>query len=120
MLAAEYLVIRRTRLDLDGLYRRGGPYWYANGFNPVGLVAMAAGVVPCVPGFLNQVAGTGFPGEWDTVYTYAWFVSFGVAFAVYVVGMWGRGQRFSVFQIGSWADSSDEANHRVMVIFWRV
>src|SRR5204863_3638679 len=52
VLIADYYVIRRTRLDLAGLYRKGGPYWYAGGFNPVGIIALVAGVAPCVAGFL--------------------------------------------------------------------
>ena len=35
MLIADYFVIRKTRLDLAGLYREDGPYWYSDGFNPM-------------------------------------------------------------------------------------
>lgn len=84
VLIADYFVIRRTRLDVPGLYRRGGPYWYAAGFNPRALAALAAGVAPCVPGFLAAVGLPGIPGFWVELYHYAWFLSFGVAFAVYV------------------------------------
>ncbi|MCI0455393.1 MAG: NCS1 family nucleobase:cation symporter-1, partial [Gemmataceae bacterium] len=52
ILIADYFLIRRTRLDLPGLYRKAGPYWYGGGFNPRALIALAAGIVPCVPGFL--------------------------------------------------------------------
>ncbi len=33
VLIADYYLIRRTRLDLAGLYRREGPYWYTRGVN---------------------------------------------------------------------------------------
>src|SRR4051812_14106494 len=55
ILIADYFVLRRTRLDLEALYRGEGPYWYAGGFNPVALLALAAGIAPCVPGFLGTV-----------------------------------------------------------------
>ena len=60
VLIADYFVIRRTRLDLPGLYRQKGPYWYQAGFNPRALFALVAGIAPCVPGFLATVAG----GTW--------------------------------------------------------
>src|SRR5262245_60120451 len=33
ILIVDYFLIRRTRLDLAGLYRESGPYWYEGGFN---------------------------------------------------------------------------------------
>jgi NCS1 family nucleobase:cation symporter-1 len=87
VLIADYFVIRKTRLDLAGLYRADGPYWYAGGFNPVALVALAAGIAPCVPGFLTTIKVADFGRVWTDLYSYAWFISFGVAFVVYAVGM---------------------------------
>ncbi len=87
VLAADYVVVRRARLHLAGLYRREGPYWYGNGSNPVALVAMAVGIAPCVPGFLEVIKLVEVGDPWTTIYSYAWFVSFGLASAVYVVGM---------------------------------
>lgn len=99
VLIADYFVIRRTRLDLAGLYRKDGPYWYTGGFNPNALIALVLGIAPCVPGFLANVSEgwkayfvptdpTGF--NWTDLYPYAWFISFGVSFAVYVVLMLPR------------------------------
>ncbi len=91
VLIADYFLVRKTRLDLDGLYRRDGPYWYAGGFNPVALAALVAGIAPCVPGFVAHV--TTPPGQdvpvtfWTQLYGYAWFVSFAVSFVVYLAGM---------------------------------
>jgi NCS1 family nucleobase:cation symporter-1 len=83
VLIADYFVIRRTRLDLAGLYRKDGPYWYASGFNPVGIVALLAGIAPCVPGFLATVDLVDVPAVWKEMYSYAWFIGFGVSFVVY-------------------------------------
>lgn len=87
ILLADYLVIRRTSLDVDRLYRRDGQYWYRSGFNPVAIVALAAGIAPCVPGFLAQAKLTVVSPFWTTIYTYAWFVSFGVSASLYLALM---------------------------------
>jgi len=87
VLIADYFVIRRTRLDLAGLYRREGPYWYGGGWNPAALAALIAGIAPCLPGFVAAVGWTTVPPLWTQLYSYAWFVSFGVSFVVYVALM---------------------------------
>jgi NCS1 family nucleobase:cation symporter-1 len=83
ILIADYFLLRRTRLDLPGLYRREGPYWYAGGFNLRALVALALGIAPCVPGFLHTVAEVPVAPLWKDLYHYAWFISFGISLAVY-------------------------------------
>ncbi|MFE5835311.1 purine-cytosine permease family protein [Arthrobacter sp. NPDC056493] len=44
---ADYFIIRKQRLDLDGLYNDGAgqAYWYWKGVNVAGFVSMAIGVV---------------------------------------------------------------------------
>jgi NCS1 family nucleobase:cation symporter-1 len=84
VLIADYYLVRRTRLDLAGLYRRRGPYWYTGGFHADALVALAAGIAPCVPGFLATVGLAEVPPVWVALYHYAWFLSFGVSLAAYV------------------------------------
>jgi len=91
ILIADYFVIRGKRLDLPGLYLRGGPYWYSGGFNVIALVALAAGIAPCIPGFLGTVKLVTVPPYWLTLYHYAWFISFAGAFVVYWIGMSATG-----------------------------
>lgn len=84
ILIADYFVIRRTRLDLPGLYERGGPYWYSGGFNPRAIIALLLGIAPCAPGFLGTVGWVeGVPDIWMQLYSYAWFIGFFVSFAIY-------------------------------------
>lgn len=83
VLIADYFLVRRAQLDLAGLYRRAGPYWYAAGFNVRALVALTAGILICLPGFLGFVKLAEVPAFWIDLYDYAWFISFGVAFALY-------------------------------------
>jgi NCS1 family nucleobase:cation symporter-1 len=87
ILIADYFLLRRTRLDLAGLYRRQGPYWYSGGFNLRAVVALVAGIAPCVPGFLATVGLARVPAGWTEVYHYAWFLSFGISFVVYAALM---------------------------------
>ena len=94
ILIADYFLLRKTRLDLPGLYRKDGPYWYANGFNPAALVALVLGIAPCVPGFVGTVTSIQVAPIWMDLYNYAWFISFGVSFVVYV-GMMAMGSRAS-------------------------
>jgi len=100
VLIADYYLIRRTQLDLAGLYRREGPYWYLGGYNPLAMIALAGGILPCLPGFCLAVGIISEPPPWTRqhdyfallrpflpLYDYAWFVSFGVALITYVVLM---------------------------------
>lgn len=91
ILIADYFVIRGKRLDLPGLYRREGPYWYSGGFNILALFALAIGIAPCIPGFLGTVKLATVPQYWMTLYHYAWFISFAAAFVVYWIAMSATG-----------------------------
>jgi NCS1 family nucleobase:cation symporter-1 len=87
VLLVDYYLVRRMRLDLVGLYRREGPYWYRGGFNLSALIALVAGIAPCVPGFLAAVDLVKVPAVWTQLYHYAWFLSLGIAAIVYAVLM---------------------------------
>ena len=43
ILIADYFIVRRRKLDLGGLYREGGPYWYGNGIHWPGVLSLFAG-----------------------------------------------------------------------------
>jgi NCS1 family nucleobase:cation symporter-1 len=96
VLIADYWILRRGRLDLDGLYQPKGLYWYAGGFNVLALAALVLGMAPCLPGFAvatNLVSKDAVPGFLLHLYDYAWFVSFGVSFVTYLLLMFASGQR---------------------------
>ena len=96
IMICDYWVLRRQRLDLADLFRPGGRYAYANGFNWRALVAFVVAVAPVVPGFLRAASTPNFAGRLpdpnlsDTLYTYAWFVTFGIGFIAYYVLMKGH------------------------------
>ncbi|OSZ68665.1 nitrate reductase [Sphingomonas sp. IBVSS2] len=89
ILIADYWLIRRTRLQVDDLYRADGAYAYRRGWNPAALIAFAAGVLPNLPGFLATAAPGAFAAGpvWMAIYTWAWFTGLIVALLVYLALM---------------------------------
>ena len=94
ILICDYWVLRKQQLDLAGLFEPHGPYRYINGYNVRAIMALVVAITPVVPGFLRaaftpggQVAN---PGFFDTLYTYAWFVTFALGFFLYYVLMKSR------------------------------
>jgi NCS1 family nucleobase:cation symporter-1 len=79
VMIADYFLLRRSRLRVDDLYRRGGEYEYRNGFNWRAVAALAAGIAVALLGLV-------FP-PLRLLYDYAWFVGFGVAGLVYLILM---------------------------------
>ena len=50
VMIADYFVLRRSELSVEDLYRRGGIYEYANGFNYRAITALVAGIVVALVG----------------------------------------------------------------------
>ena len=87
VMIADYYVIRRKELNVAALYSSSGGYTYSNGISWVAITALAAGALPSLPGFLvaiKAIDGAGLPSLLLDLYHYAWFVGFGLAFAVYL------------------------------------
>ncbi len=89
VLIADYFVLRKKTLDLLGLYHEPtaanpGPYWYGHGFNRNAFLALAAGILPNLPGFVGTVKWAKVAPFWTSLYSYAWFVGFGLSFVVYL------------------------------------
>lgn len=91
ILIADYFLVRKKVLDMKGLYERGGPYWYGSGFHTPAMIALVAGIAPNVPGFLGTIGVMKVSPMWTELYHYAWFVGFGLSFAVYAVWMKAAG-----------------------------
>ena len=64
---------------------------FSNGFNWHALIALFIAITPVVYGFLRAATTPGGQAEnpnlFDTLYKYAWFVTFGIAFVVYYLLM---------------------------------
>ncbi|MEU3607739.1 cytosine permease [Streptomyces sp. NPDC035033] len=59
ILVVEYRVVRRGRLRPAALYRAGGPYWYAGGWNWRAVTAFLVGGVPAVGGSSGDALSAG-------------------------------------------------------------
>jgi NCS1 family nucleobase:cation symporter-1 len=75
VMICDYLVVRRTTLEVGELYDERGRYRYGNGFNARAMVALAAGVLVALVGKVDERLGFLFSG--------AWFSATAVAFVVY-------------------------------------
>ena len=84
----DYWLLRKAVLDVADLYRAEGQYWFSNGYNVRALVAVAAGVIPVLPGFLNAATTEGGvvadPDFFDQLYRYGVFVAFGISALTYI------------------------------------
>ncbi len=91
ILIADYWFIRRQQLSLPDLFREQGMYTYRKGWNSAAMIALVLAVLPVVPGFLHAAVTPGGnvlnPNFLDQLYRYAWFVTFGLSFVIYVVLM---------------------------------
>ena len=91
ILIADYWVVRRQKLNLRDLFELQGEYTYSNGINWKAMAALTLSILPVVPGFIRAAMTPGGqvanPGMFDHLYTYAWFVTFGLSFVIYVAVM---------------------------------
>jgi NCS1 family nucleobase:cation symporter-1 len=94
ILIADYWVLRGRHLITAELFKLHGRYTYADGVNPRAMIALAIAILPVVPGFLHAEVTPGGrvanPSFLDVLYTYAWFVTFALGFAVYLALSWGQ------------------------------
>ena len=89
ILIADYFAWRRRQLNVPALYQPEGEFKFTNGFSLVALLALVAGVLPSLPGFLVNVkllSADTVPPFLAHLYNYAWFIGFAVAFVVYLAG----------------------------------
>ena len=91
ILICDYFLIRGRRLELAELFKVDGIYSYSAGFNWRAILALVIAIAPVVPGFLRAATTPGGqvpnPTLFDTLYVYAWFVTFGIAFVLYYLLM---------------------------------
>jgi NCS1 family nucleobase:cation symporter-1 len=96
ILIADYWIIRRQQLNLRDLFALRGEYTYSNGTNWKAVAALVLSILPVVPGFIRAALTPGGqvpnPTLFDHLYTYAWFVTFGLSFMLYLLFM-RRGTR---------------------------
>ncbi|MEV7467162.1 cytosine permease [Streptomyces kronopolitis] len=101
ILIADYWIIRRTVLDLTDLYRPGGRYWYASGWNWRAVLSFAVGGLLAVGGSYSRPGKGPFPTDGLIPFLrpladYGWAIGLCTALALYTLLMTtasGRGDR---------------------------
>jgi nucleobase:cation symporter-1, NCS1 family len=95
VLIADYYLVRKMVLLPEDLYRRKGFYEFSRGFHWEAVGALAAGIVVALAGLaVTPLTGPGHAPAVQAAarviaafYHYAWFVGFGVSFALYLLLM---------------------------------
>jgi NCS1 family nucleobase:cation symporter-1 len=89
ILIADHWVLRRRTISIADLFMLDGIYSYVNGVNWRAVAILVIAIVPVVPGFVRAAMTPGGqvaqPMLFDWLYTYAWFVTFGLSFGLYCV-----------------------------------
>ena len=107
IMLCDYFFVRRTRLNVDDLYKDDGIYsefmvcridhdqfLYQRGFNIKAIIVLIIAVAPNLPGFYNAVSHSNtFPAVFDQIYSYAWFIGIAIAIGLYAVLHLGDKQR---------------------------
>ena len=79
VLIADYYVVRKKIILVEDLSQRGGFYEFTRGFHLRAVVALVAGVAVALVGLALPPL--------RPLFSYAWFVGFGVSFGVYLLLM---------------------------------
>ena len=91
IMICDYFILRKQKIDLASLFKTDGMYSYSNGFNWRAVIALVVAIMPVVYGFIRAATTPGGqvadPNFFDTLYNYAWFVTFGIAFGIYWILM---------------------------------
>jgi nucleobase:cation symporter-1, NCS1 family len=91
ILIADYWVLRRRELSVPDLFAVDGRYAYQGGVNWRAIAALVLAVLPVLPGFVRAATTPGGqvadPTVLDTLYTYAWFVTFALSAVIYLTLM---------------------------------
>jgi NCS1 family nucleobase:cation symporter-1 len=87
ILITDYWLLRGRTLSLRDLFEPHGRYAYTNGINRHAVVALVVSILPVLPGFVRAATTPGgvVPEQTvlDTLYTYAWFVTFTLSAVIY-------------------------------------
>ena len=71
------------------MFKLEGRYTYTSGVNYRAMTALVLAVLPVVPGFVRAALTPGGqvanPTFFDALYTYAWFVTFGLSSVLYLL-----------------------------------
>ncbi|GAV62940.1 Transp_cyt_pur domain-containing protein [Cephalotus follicularis] len=76
---ADYYLLRGKNLSIKDLYTLSpyGAYYYSGGYNLAAIAALVTGILPVIPGLLQNVGIlSSIPNTFVVIYNNAWFFSF--------------------------------------------
>lgn len=83
IMICDYYVVRKTVISVPELFNPEGNY---KGWNVPAWIAFVISIIPVIPGFLVAVGAahaSAFPAFMVGLYSYAWFITFILSFAIY-------------------------------------
>lgn len=98
IILVDYYLIKKMKLNIGDLYSLSpsGEYYFSKGYNVAAVVALVAGIIPVVPGFLHKIrALSKISNGFVVVYDNALFFSFIIAGFVYWIIMSRLGRKQS-------------------------
>lgn len=99
VMIADYYVIRKTKFNLAEAYKENGIF---KGWSKPGWIAFVLSLLPVIPGFLVAVKifkASAFPSVLVSLYSYAWFITFGLSFLIYWILMrWMQKRKMSIYK----------------------
>ena len=90
ILIADYWILRRPQLSLPDLFKPNGRYAYTAASTSAAMIALVSGgrcrSFPASSARRRRrAAQVANPTFFDSLYTYAWFVTFGLSFVLYLI-----------------------------------
>ncbi|XP_039123703.1 purine-uracil permease NCS1-like [Dioscorea cayenensis subsp. rotundata] len=99
IILTDYYIIRRTILNVDGLYslNHTSEYYYCKGWNLVAVSSLVIAVAPIVPGFVHKLGILKtLPEALIFIYNVGWFFGFFMAAFLYGILSLRLGPKFRV------------------------
>ncbi|XP_033508902.1 purine-uracil permease NCS1 [Nicotiana tomentosiformis] len=96
ILLADYYLIQGMNLRIKDLYTLSpsGAYYYKSGYNLVAMFALVIGILPVIPGFLQNVGIlSSIPKPFTIIYNNAWFFSLFLAGGLYCILSFLKGKK---------------------------
>ncbi len=99
IMISDYYILRKTKFKLSDVYKVNGKY---KGWSKPGWIAFVLSLLPVIPGFM---VATGiykadyFPHLLVDLYSYAWFITFGISFLIYwMLTKWMLKRKMNIYK----------------------
>ncbi|XP_059305931.1 purine-uracil permease NCS1 [Lycium ferocissimum] len=96
IILADYYLIQGMNLRMNDLYTLSpnGEYYYSSGYNLKAMLALVVGILPVIPGFLQNVGILdSIPKAFVIIYNNAWFFSLFLAGGLYWILSFLKGKK---------------------------